>query len=152
MATEKQIAANRRNALKSTGPRTPRGKAFTRLNALRHGLRAAAGIPRGASLKELNQIRRRFVRCCQPQTAEQARLVEQMATARWQWLYWQRHWQMTKTGILGEAFGAGPAGRVALLDRFSQCQARYGRAFMKASREFERSARANPQPESCSAA
>jgi hypothetical protein len=32
MTTEKQIAANRRNALKSTGPRTPEGKAKSALN------------------------------------------------------------------------------------------------------------------------
>jgi len=33
MPTEKQIAANRRNALKSTGPRTPKGKARASRNA-----------------------------------------------------------------------------------------------------------------------
>jgi hypothetical protein len=31
------LAANRRNAKKSTGPRTARGKAWSRLNSLRHG-------------------------------------------------------------------------------------------------------------------
>jgi len=40
MTTPKQTAANRRNAEKSTGPRTPAGKAVTRLNALRHGATA----------------------------------------------------------------------------------------------------------------
>lgn len=39
MATAKQIEANRRNAQRSTGPRTLDGKARTRLNALVHGLR-----------------------------------------------------------------------------------------------------------------
>ena len=38
MATEKQIAANRQNALKSTGPRSPAGKQRSSRNAYRHGL------------------------------------------------------------------------------------------------------------------
>jgi hypothetical protein len=38
MATEKQIAANRANAKRSTGPRTPAGKATSSRNAYRHGL------------------------------------------------------------------------------------------------------------------
>ena len=37
MTTELQIAANRQNALRSTGPTSPAGKAATRLNGLTHG-------------------------------------------------------------------------------------------------------------------
>ncbi len=40
MASEKQVEANRRNALRSTGPRTADGKARSRLNAVTHGLTA----------------------------------------------------------------------------------------------------------------
>lgn len=132
MATEKQIAANRRNALKSTGPRTPRGKSFTRLNALRHGLRATVGTPLGENLKELRQIRNQFMKCCQHQTAEQVHLLELMATARWLWLHWQR----TETRVLGEASAKRLARQIAILDRFSLRQARYERAFAKAYREY----------------
>ena len=40
MTSLKQIAANRRNALKSTGPTTSEGKQRSRCNAMRHGLTA----------------------------------------------------------------------------------------------------------------
>ena len=38
MTTEKQIAANRRNAKRSTGPKTTAGKLRSSQNAYRHGL------------------------------------------------------------------------------------------------------------------
>ena len=47
MASEKQIEANRRNAQKSTGPRTEGGKSRSRMNAFRHGF-ASSGQVRGA--------------------------------------------------------------------------------------------------------
>jgi hypothetical protein len=43
MATDRQIAANRRNACKSTGPRTEKGRKRVAHNAYRHGL--AASLP-----------------------------------------------------------------------------------------------------------
>jgi hypothetical protein len=40
MTSAKKAQANRQNALKSTGPKTPEGKASVRHNALKHGLLA----------------------------------------------------------------------------------------------------------------
>jgi hypothetical protein len=44
MATSKQIAANRANALRSTGPRTVEGKKAASRNAYKHGLSRANTI------------------------------------------------------------------------------------------------------------
>ena len=49
METSARVAANRRNAAKSTGPRTEAGKKRAAKNALRHGLSLAVG-----ALPELN--------------------------------------------------------------------------------------------------
>ena len=45
MASRKQIQANRQNALKSTGPKTPEGKDTARLNATKHGLLSQEVLP-----------------------------------------------------------------------------------------------------------
>jgi hypothetical protein len=43
MPSNRQIAANRKNAKKSTGPRSDAGRAASRSNALRHGLAVPIG-------------------------------------------------------------------------------------------------------------
>ena len=47
MATEKQIAANRANARRSTGPKTVAGKMASSRNAFRHGLSLALASRHG---------------------------------------------------------------------------------------------------------
>jgi hypothetical protein len=44
LLSDKQLRANRTNALKSTGPRTEEGKQRARLNGLRHGLTGQVSI------------------------------------------------------------------------------------------------------------
>ncbi len=45
MASEAQIAANMKNAARSTGPKSPNGKLKVRLNALKHGMNARTVVP-----------------------------------------------------------------------------------------------------------
>lgn len=59
MTSERQKAANRANALHSTGPNTPEGKAAVRHNALRHGLLARDVVLPEEDLDAFEDLRNR---------------------------------------------------------------------------------------------
>jgi hypothetical protein len=83
MATKKQIAANRRNAKKCTGPKTPEGKAASSMNALRHGLRARTVVLPGESQEEFDKIFAGLQDLYQPQNVAEQYLVDQAVIAQW---------------------------------------------------------------------
>jgi hypothetical protein len=83
MTSEAQIAANRLNAQKSTGPRTPEGKAVMRRNPLRHGLSASTVVLFYESEAEFDQFRLDLAVDFAPVGAEECALVEQIAILRW---------------------------------------------------------------------
>ena len=86
MSSEKQIEANRRNALKSTGPKTDEGKAHSRMNALRHGLTAEQAVLPHENDDDYEKLRAGMLESYAPaDTAEQA-LVEELANAYWRLL------------------------------------------------------------------
>ena len=58
MASEKQIAANRRNAQKSTGPKSKGGKKLSSMNALCHGL--SVPMSTEGSETQLKKLMRQF--------------------------------------------------------------------------------------------
>src|ERR1700730_16816422 len=57
--TNNKIAANRRNALKSAGPKSAAGKARSSRNSYKHGLTATFVIPGIESLEEWARYRHR---------------------------------------------------------------------------------------------
>ena len=85
--TPAAIAANRRNAQKSTGPRTPEGKARASRNNLRHGLHSRELVipcgPLAESSAQFEALRAAFHADLQPTTAYEAELVDRMARCQW---------------------------------------------------------------------
>src|SRR5580658_6500825 len=81
MATAAQTHANRENAKKSTGPRTPEGKAASSRNSLVHGMTSGKFLPPDGDPDEffhlLHQYRQRF----QPFDEIEDNLVERLAAA-----------------------------------------------------------------------
>ena len=84
MATEKQLQANRRNALKSTGPRTPEGKAVSCRNALKSGIDAEFDIVDGEDPQTQAAFIQTFRDTFRPRTFSENRLIDRLAAADWQ--------------------------------------------------------------------
>ena len=82
MATQSQIDANRINAQKSTGPRTPEGKAKSRRNGLLHGLTAKTCMLDGEDPAELTNLVDKLSEKYHPQDIDEDFYVERMAKAR----------------------------------------------------------------------
>jgi hypothetical protein len=93
MATEAQILANRRNAQKSTGPRTGEGKAAVSQNAVKHGLSASqdarlSGASRSQiisseSQAEFDLYRERMLSELAPASPMESMLAERVVTLSW---------------------------------------------------------------------
>src|ERR1700751_5156396 len=83
MSTLRQIEANRRNAQRSTGPRTPEGRAAVRLNGVRHGLTAKTIVLPGESVEDfeahLDSLEAEF----QPSPPMQELLVQDIVLCTW---------------------------------------------------------------------
>jgi len=83
MTTDRQAAANRRNALLSTGPRTRLGKHRSRRNALRHGLTAETLIATLEDEKEYRAFERSVIATYAPATAVARELSCRLASLLW---------------------------------------------------------------------
>ena len=76
--SNKKLEANRRNALKSSGPKSIEGKMQVSQNALRHGLNAEKFIVIGENLKELETFRDRMISALKPAGIEQEVIAEKI--------------------------------------------------------------------------
>src|SRR5215207_219702 len=83
MTSEKKAQANRRNALKSTGPKTPEGKVAVRLNALKHGLLSRETLLPGEDEEALRELGERLRDELQPVGELENLLVDRIIAAYW---------------------------------------------------------------------
>jgi len=83
MATESQILANRRNAQKSTGPRSIQGKAAVSHNALKHGLYARQAIISSESRADFDLYREQMLSELAPAGPMESMLAERIVTLSW---------------------------------------------------------------------
>jgi hypothetical protein len=86
MATEKQIAANRRNAQKSTGPKSDAGKAKAKFNALKHGMTADIAVLPFEDPNSYDQLREALIDHYQPANACEQMLVDLVVVNYWRLL------------------------------------------------------------------
>ena len=83
MTSLRQIEANRRNTLKSTGPTTPEGKERSRCNAVRHGLTAEVVIAVLESSEDYETFEATVISDYTAETAVERQLVVRLASVLW---------------------------------------------------------------------
>src|SRR5262249_19834586 len=83
MTSYRQIEANRRNALKSTGPKTDAGKHASRRNAVRHGLTAETVLSALEDAEDYKAFEAAITADYDAQSAVERELVLRLASILW---------------------------------------------------------------------
>ena len=83
MTSFRQCEANRRNALRSTGPTTEEGKQRSRLNAVRHGLTAETVVANLEDAEDYKAFEATIIADYCAETAVARELVLRLASLLW---------------------------------------------------------------------
>jgi hypothetical protein len=83
MISDKQLAANRGNALLSHGPKTEEGKKQSRMNALRHGITGQVGTMTDEDRAAHDQLSSALMKDLAPEGEMEAQLAQRIATDTW---------------------------------------------------------------------
>src|ERR1017187_2137603 len=126
MSSEKLVSirrqeANRANAQKSTGPKTPEGKAKVAGNALRHGLCASNFVILTEDVGQFNEYRQSYMGRFGPRDGVEIDLIDRIVHAGWTE---RRTWSMENDcidyqinrmapSLVGEIFDPTPGERAA---------------------------------------
>ena len=96
MTSLRQIESNRRNAQKSTGPKTQNGKSRSSRNAVRHGLTAETVIGRLEDPADYRAFEQAVTTAYDAETAVERELVLRLASLLWR----LRRATSVETGLL----------------------------------------------------
>ena len=135
MSTLKQIEANRRNSLQSTGPKTIEGKAKVSRNAYVHGLRSRTLLLGEEDPAEFQQLADELAAEWQPQTCTERMLVEQIAIG----YYKLAAMEESECDILTrESYQVRTliADQLLIINRIAQYQTRIENSCLRAMREL----------------
>ena len=145
MATPAQIAANRANAQKSTGPRSAEGKSASRFNALKHGIDAASIVIPGEDPADYDALVADYHRDFRPESPSETFHVDTMLRADWQKRRLQRVEADLHRTLLTETPGASLAAALLsdspaakLLTRVQRQIAAFERTWYRANTELRR--------------
>lgn len=83
MATQAQITANRRNALRSTGPRTSQGMTIASQNALKYGFSAHQAVISSENQADFDLYRDQMLEELNPIGPMESMLAERVVTLSW---------------------------------------------------------------------
>jgi hypothetical protein len=133
MATPNQIAANKASAQKSTGPKTPEGKAKSAANRLSHGFTSSATIMPGEDPEEFKALVDDLIAHCQPANPIEQILVEKMAIGQWLSL---RAFRLQGYVFLGESLKGEKSAMPKDLGLLIRYQTASDRAFQRAHTEL----------------
>ncbi len=154
MTSSKQVQANRRNALKSTGPKTAEGKAVVRLNAMKHGLLSQEILLPEEDEAAFAELGERLRAELQPVGELESALVDRIIAAQWRLRRLSRveagifAWQLsrgfareaesqTDTAALGLSF-IGDANGSNAFSKLSRYETAIERSLYKALHELQR--------------
>ena len=148
MTSERKKAANRANARRSTGPKTPEGKAAVRLNNLRHGLYSRESLIRGESEADLVAFGKRLRATLAPASELELLLADRIVSTAWRLrrLITVEGGLFDKEEVLANTFGGYSGDRMLRLSRY---EVTLDRTLFKCLHELQRlqaSRRGEPVP------
>jgi hypothetical protein len=158
MASLKQIEANRRNAQKSTGPRSVAGKAVSSQNALKSGIDAETECIYGEDIEHLEVLKTEYLSRFQPATPEERLYVDTLIRCDWRQRRFARidaeilehemdtAFHPSKTAAVGQAFSLVHTQMARLQRRIEQTERSYKNALHELERLQQSREISEPEP------